>query len=612
MEHLETSAADEALTTLFPTVLVLGADGGWIVSDDPDGLVPAEPRRTGWILELLASAELDPAAPGSPPVAVGTGSPSVDGIALAGAGGRLTLRLRALDQVAGAAEADRRLAMYEAVLATGPVFVHVHDADGNSRWTTSELRSELGWSAGQASDRESNLAFVHPEDRERLTGIRATLVRNGGTARVRVRVRAADDAWHWLMITSVSLLDEPSVRGLVAHAIDITDEVEREEEVAEGRRRLSAVIDTLDEGVVVIGPSGVEFANAQASRLLPSLGPPGGLPGLAAAEMVERAARGMADPGSFTRYVRDLVAQEARVEGVVLETADARMLEHALLPVSPRGTSRPTDRVWVLRDVTARLEEEARRQRLLDLERDARRSAEARSESLQQLDRLKTEFVANVSHELRTPLSALVSYVALLREDDELTADQHEIAAKAARTAGRLARLTHDLLTYGQLEAGAVTLHDEEVDVALLVREAAADLQAMHPGRRVEVRAPAGPEVRSDRLRLAQILGNLLENAVRYSPADTPVACRAAPTGSGWEIRITDHGPGIAHDDLPRLFRPFERGAREARADAGGSGLGLAICGELARRLGGSVALESEPGSGTTAVLRVPLTRDAR
>jgi signal transduction histidine kinase len=580
MERPSTSA-QHALDALFPVTVTCGADGRVTAVDDPIGLVPAGPDRERWVRELVTSAQPG-GSDGGVPVAVGATDPAVDGIALPGASGTLLL-LRPLSDVRGAEVAWRRLAMFEAVLATGPVLVNVLDGDFRSVWSTSMLRAELGYERVLPESREDNIAYVHPEDRH-LVDLRAG---DGDGVRRRIRVRAADGSWRWLMITRADLLHDPHVAGLVSHAVDVTDEVRREEEVAEGRRLLRAVIETLDEGVVVVGPEHVTFANACAARLVPGLGEPEGLIGAPAADVVARAARSMADPDRFARELRDVLADGARIEGLRLETADGRVLEHDLLLVPP-SEGAAAEHVWVIRDVTA--EHEADERRL-------------------QLDRLKTEFVANVSHELRTPLSALVSYLALLR-DDGLQPAQREIAVKAARTADRLTRLTKDLLTYGQLEAGAVELHDEEVDVPLVLREAVADLQVTRPEGAVELEIAAGPPARTDRLRLAQIVGNLLENAVKFSPPGTPVTCGVTHLEGVWQIRVSDRGPGIPAEQLERLLRPFERGPRAARADVGGSGLGLAISSELARRLGGEVTLVPGSETGTVATLRLPIARE--
>jgi len=305
-----------------------------------------------------------------------------------------------------------RVRLYEAVLVTGPIFVHVYDREMNSRWATSTLRPELGYQPTGLLTAEQNYAFIHPEDRAEAKRRADELLRGDGHTPRRIRVRDAEGEWRWLAILAANLLDDPRVGSIVVHSWDVTEEVAREEEVDAARRLLASLIDTLDEAVVVISEGKVTFANAKTSQFFPAVGDHQKLIGRPAGQMQEAFSGSMADPEAFIESARRIVAAGEVVRGLYIETADARIFEQHFLPV--HMGRRLASRMWVYRDVTGQLQLERRQKRLLEMEREARLSAEQQNERLRELDELKTEFVATVSHELRTPLSALRSYIELL------------------------------------------------------------------------------------------------------------------------------------------------------------------------------------------------------
>lgn len=228
----------------------------------------------------------------------------------------------------------------------------------------------------------------------------------------------------------------------------------------------------------------------------------------------------------------------------------------------------------------------------------------------------RTELVANVSHELRTPLTAIKGLTETLRDGavDDLDARDRFLASIETQT-DRLIRLVNDLLLLSRADAGALTLHLAPVHVAEVAREVSDDLIAAAPGRDITVhilRDPNSPELRAraDPDRLRQILMNLLNNALAYSPPGRPVSVRVEKDGDEIAISVTDQGPGVQPADLPHLFERFyraDRSRQRADASAGGSGLGLAIVKTLVEAHGGTVTVVSEPGAGATFRFTTPL-----
>jgi signal transduction histidine kinase len=233
----------------------------------------------------------------------------------------------------------------------------------------------------------------------------------------------------------------------------------------------------------------------------------------------------------------------------------------------------------------------------------------AATERVVEIDRLKTEFVALASHELRTPLTALQGFSELLATRRFAPAEIARIGVIMATETERLGRIVSDFLDLTRLERGlAPPLRRRRIDPAALVSDA---VELLRRGRTtheldVELEGPL-PELDADPDALDRVVKNLVGNAVKYSPAGTRVrvAARARRAPSAVEITIEDEGPGIAEDDLPRVFEPYYRAAG-ASAKAGGLGLGLAVVKSLVDAHGGEIHAENVAPHGTRMTLILP------
>jgi signal transduction histidine kinase/ActR/RegA family two-component response regulator len=235
-------------------------------------------------------------------------------------------------------------------------------------------------------------------------------------------------------------------------------------------------------------------------------------------------------------------------------------------------------------------------------------------------NRAKSDFLATLSHEIRTPMNAILGMNRLVQGEPALSAEGRQHAA-AVQTAGEsLLALLNDLLDLSKAEAGYLRVESIPFDVRVLVTDCAAMFRATARGKGVELalRMPdAMPWLRGDPLRVRQILGNLIGNAVKFTDSgrvEVRVAAQgaqpdAAPgTRVDLAIAVADTGPGIPADRQERMFRPFEQGDVSTTRRYGGSGLGLAISRRLARLMAGDIVLESVPGQGSTFTLHLPLT----
>ncbi len=242
----------------------------------------------------------------------------------------------------------------------------------------------------------------------------------------------------------------------------------------------------------------------------------------------------------------------------------------------------------------------------IDRERLARQALEA--EALRRADTLKTAILRAVSHDLRTPLMAIsTSAGALARRDLSIDdADRAELLATILAASDRLDHLVGNLLDLSRIQAGAAQPEQELLDLEELVVGALDELG--EEGRRVEVVFPEElPAVRVDAHQIRRVLVNLVENALKYSPAEEPVRIQIAATPSESVVRVIDHGPGVPTDERERIFEPFQRGSRTGAAR--GAGLGLAIARGFAEANGGRIWVESRSGQGATFVLALPALR---
>jgi two-component system phosphate regulon sensor histidine kinase PhoR len=228
---------------------------------------------------------------------------------------------------------------------------------------------------------------------------------------------------------------------------------------------------------------------------------------------------------------------------------------------------------------------------------------------VKQLERARQEFVANVSHELRTPLSLIKGYVETLLDGAR---DNPEVATKFLQTinrnAERLRLLIDDLLTISELESGRVKLNPQAVALAPVVAKVLEDFRDRAGAKEVSLVNGAGElTVRADIDRLEQVLGNLIDNAIKYgrSTGTVTVGGRAADGGQV-EVFVQDDGPGIPPEALERVFERFYRVDKARSRDQGGTGLGLAIVKHLVQSHGGRVWATSEPGRGATFYLVLP------
>ncbi len=341
--------------------------------------------------------------------------------------------------------------------------------------------------------------------------------------------------------------------------------------LAEERNRLKAILYTMQEGVIVLNADGnIALFNPAMRRLFgldeSALGKP-------PIEVIRNAdLQGIVDESLAGQAVE---SRELRV----IRGGQERFLMVQATPFS--GKSEPLGAIIVMYDVT----------------------------NLRRLERVRRDFVANVSHELKTPLTSIQGYVETLLDAPGDAQQTRNFLSVIDANSRRLGKLIEDLLRLSEIESQAFILRPEVFSAAELIGE----VVALHEGllKRKDMRVetavmPEGLRLRSDRMALTHILGNLIENAVKYGKPGTSIRVACGQEGGDARFSVQDQGIGIAPVHLERIFERFYRVDRSRSRQEGGTGLGLAIVKHLVQLLGGEIEVESAEEVGTTFRFSVP------
>jgi two-component system phosphate regulon sensor histidine kinase PhoR len=355
--------------------------------------------------------------------------------------------------------------------------------------------------------------------------------------------------------------DEVAVVG--ASLDELTSDLERSiRDLSDQRDQLEAMLESMQEGVIIVDSEGaIRIANRALREMLVL---ETNIVGKSPLEVVRNA--GLHELFAEARQTQRVVTREIELLGV-------RRL-HVLGRASPLVRSGGSI-VAVLSDVT----------------------------ELRRLETIRRDFVANVSHELRTPVASIRAAGETLEggalHDPEAAKDFLEIVAHNAE---RLRRIIDDLLELSRAEAEGVALRIEPIDVFQACSAAMDLFQSRSAARKTSLtlEVPEGLTVRAEGRALEQVLTNLLDNAIKYSPHGSHVALRALEKEGHVVIEVADDGPGIGAHHLPRLFERFYRIDASRSRELGGTGLGLAIVKHLVEALGGTASVTSNVGQGTT------------
>ena len=261
------------------------------------------------------------------------------------------------------------------------------------------------------------------------------------------------------------------------------------------------------------------------------------------------------------------------------------------------------DEVSLARAMAAQAVASLEKAHLYELER-------TRAQRLEEVDTLRRQFLATVSHELRTPLTGIIGFAETLTHFWPQLSEERRLGSvnKMLISARRLDRLVRDLLLASRLEDPGFTLQPKVVNAGVMAAHVVDETRARYAGQEISLELPeVDIFVLADEERLAQVLLNLLDNAIKYSPEGSPVAAGLQEDAGCLRCWVRDQGPGILPAERESLFSRFGKLNHVPRAGMGGTGLGLYICRYLVQAMGGEIDVESEPGHGSLFIFRLPL-----
>lgn len=406
----------------------------------------------------------------------------------------------------------------------------------------------------------------------------------------------------------------------------VAEEMARESAAQSQERQLAAITSNSGDAILVLDNDGIirswnrgaelifgyespEVVGKHFSILLPE--------SLRASGELDYLASEIANRGFIRDYVTQRVAKDGHT--VVVEVTRTVLRDESGKMI---GSSA------ILRDVTERERAEAeilelnrhlealvaqRTQELSEANRGLRwqqRELEKANAELQQLDKLKSEFVSLVSHELRAPLTNISGSLQLLLEPDHshLGADEREILTLANEQVDRLARLVKGILNVSRIEAGQMQFSPQAFDILGLTDKALSQWSTCDPTHRY--RGPTLrnlPSVWADRDRTEEVLTNVIDNAAKYSAEGTEIQVEAQVVNDKLVISVADEGEGISSEELAKLFNKFQRVERGDSRQTYGYGLGLYISRKFIEAMGGQLWGESQPGQGSTFSFSLPL-----
>jgi signal transduction histidine kinase len=343
---------------------------------------------------------------------------------------------------------------------------------------------------------------------------------------------------------------------------------------------LRAVLDSTPDGILLTDLDGnVQLSNRPMRRFVEELGIAGGATAIDALLSIESK---VADRERYRATMERLRANPEESSMDEFELIEPhRVFQGFTAPVRD-DAGNVTGRVWTLRDVTPERE----------------------------LDRMKDEFVATVSHELRTPLTSMMGFLEMLRDGEAgpLTDEQDRFLAIVHRSSQRLQRLVGDLLFVSRLDASGLQLRIDEMRIDEVVAEAVEANAALARAREIDLRSELQPlrPVPADRERLAQVVANLLSNALKFTPAGGSVTARTFADDGSAVIEIEDTGIGIPEGEQERLFQRFFRSSTATAQAIPGTGLGLVITKAITEAHGGEISVSSAPGRGTCFRISIP------
>jgi len=453
----------------------------------------------------------------------------------------------------------------------------------------------LGYEMDRAPGLVTMFDRVHPADHPKLARRFELLLRDSKSVNsAEFRIQRKDGTWQTIEVTGKNLLDNPVIQGIVVNFRDITERKRAEEALKESEEKYRQLFESVSDVVYSLD---TEFRFLSVSPSVQQA------LGYAPEELIGKS---FTDMNLLPIEDLKLAAQDAvsilageevtRTYGFIAKDGSTRIGEIKGAPLIREG--RISGVIAVARDITERVRAEEK-------EREAER--------LREMDRMRTDLLANVSHELRTPLTTIKGYATMLSEfPEELAIEERKGYLETIElSADRLNELVESLLDMSRIDAGMLRIDRRPSDISRLLRQAAAEAQVRSPVHIIVTNLARDlPVVSFDPKRIRQVVDNIIDNAIKYSAQGTTIRVEGTLSGANILISVADQGMGIPANELDRVFERMYRLRRDAEAQVSGVGLGLSICRGVVDAHGGKIWAESVEGRGTTCFFTLPLVTD--
>lgn len=503
---------------------------------------------------------------------------------------RVVLRNSLAEQTRINESLHRSEARFRAMFDTAGIGIGLGDLDGSILDSNPAFQKMIGYSNEELRSMKFTDYTYHEDISPNLTLFNEA--RSGKRDRYTIEKRFVrkDGAIIWVRLTaSVVMSAQGEPQFLIAMMEDITEHRKAEDALRESEEKYRSLVESTDDSIYMVDRDcRYLFIN---SRHLTRLG------------IEDYKGKNYRDihPEERVKTFTDSVSRVfEKGESQKCEyESDGKWFHQTLSPVKDPRTGMVTAVTAVnvvSSDITARKKAER-----IILENECLASA----------SRAKSEFLANMSHELRTPLNSIIGFSELLKQTT-CNEEKHKRYVDNVLTSGKhLLDIINDILDLSKVEAGKIDLIIEDMNVAKTINEIAGLVREMASKRKVILKSELEPElefIKADHMRFKQILFNLLSNAVKFSKSEGGVVTVAAKKeGDMAKFSVTDTGIGIREEDMDRLFQTFEQLDSGITKNYGGTGLGLAISKKLVELQGGTIAVESRYGEGSTFTFTLPI-----
>jgi PAS domain S-box-containing protein len=479
----------------------------------------------------------------------------------------------------------------------GVIFRCDIDSDWTMEFLSDAIEELVGYPASDFIRNETRSfgSIIHPDDRAALSDQVEESVAKRRAYTTDYRVLHRDGSVRYVIERGQAIKDGDGRVRLDGAIFDVTDRRVIEEE----RLKLAAIVESSEDAIMSADLEGTLLSWNRGAEIMF---------GYSAEEAIGSSVTILATDedkdAPLKRMAEAVEAGEGRYETV------RRRKDGSLVDVSLTVSAVRNEKGEVV-SVAAIVQDITQRKRVEQERADFTRELEARNERLLELDRLKDEFVALVSHELRTPLTSIRGYLELVLDGEAgpVTEDQRQFLGVVERNANRLLDLVGDLLFLAQIEAGKLSLEVGAVDLAAIAAESVESSRPLAEEKEITLTLATSPVplLAGDRARLAQLLDNLVSNAIKFTPAGGRVDVRASSSRGNAVLEVRDTGMGIAAEEQEHIFERFFRTTRATEQAIQGTGLGLAISKAIVHAHGGTIALASDDGEGAAFKVTLPI-----